>query len=212
MWQRSPRAPPRTVPRGGRPRFPGEDSFVIRDPRERQWPDSSFTIRFHLHPRDQGDPRPQSAAVTLLCRWPCLAIHGAGRRPPIVEDSIPRYGRWPEALPPDRHPGAAGRPDRVNWAFRKTRTPRAATGRAHGFSFVIAGRSSRAMGRLNHRESQDRCRSPSAAPSISVSDKTGLIEFARRWRRVGWNSFSDPVAPRRRLHECRHQGGPMSRA
>lgn len=100
--------------------FRGEDSFVIADPRERQWPDSSFAIRFHLHPAVKATLDRKSAAVTLLLPdghvWQFTA-RGGGLN---LEDSISfATGGGPRPCRQIVIRGTTGRPERVNWAFRK---------------------------------------------------------------------------------------------
>jgi uncharacterized heparinase superfamily protein len=102
----------------------GEDRFAPADRRERDRPLAPFAIRFHLHPAIKASVDRKGEAVLLLLpgkeAWQFSARGGALS----VEDSI--YLSDPAGPRRCRQiviRGLAGRPERVNWAFRKLSRP-----------------------------------------------------------------------------------------
>jgi uncharacterized heparinase superfamily protein len=104
---------------GGRD-FRGEDSFVRADHRDQDWPDAAFTLRFHLHPDLRANLDRNRSSVTLVLPdravWQFTARGGAL----ALEESIfLSTGGAPLASQQVVIRGHVGRPQRVNWAFRR---------------------------------------------------------------------------------------------
>ena len=100
--------------------FRGEDRFARADEMEKDWPEARFAIRFHLHPSVKASVDRKGSTILLLLpnkdAWQFSARGGLLS----LEDSI----YLANAGPPRKCRqivirGLAGRPDTVNWAFRK---------------------------------------------------------------------------------------------
>ena len=100
--------------------FRGEDRLERSDRRGSDWPAVSFSIRFHLHPTVKAslDRKGTSVALVLPNRdvWQ-FSARGGGLS---LEDSIfLATGGPPRVCEQIVIRGMAGRPERVNWAFKK---------------------------------------------------------------------------------------------
>jgi uncharacterized heparinase superfamily protein len=100
--------------------FRGEDRFSRTGSIARDWPETDFTLRFHLHPAIKASADRKGSSIMLLLpnkqAWQFSARGGTL----TLEESIylasssgPRRSRQIVIR------GAIGRPGRVNWAFRK---------------------------------------------------------------------------------------------
>ncbi|MBI3674769.1 MAG: heparinase II/III family protein [Rhizobiales bacterium] len=100
--------------------FRGEDRLERCDRRGSEWPAASFAIRFHLHPTVKAslDRKGTSVALVLPNRdvWQ-FSARGGGLS---LEDSIfLATGGAARVCEQIVIRGMAGRPERVNWAFKK---------------------------------------------------------------------------------------------
>ena len=100
--------------------FRGEDRLERHDPMERGWPEVQFALRFHLHPTLKVEAGRAGASLQLTLPgggvWQFTARGGVLR----LEDSL--FLATGGAAQPCRQiviRGIAGRPDIINWAFRK---------------------------------------------------------------------------------------------
>lgn len=101
----------------------GEDRFVPAGTAEPDGPDTGFAIRFHLHPavRASLDRKGNAVMLQLANReaW-AFTIRGGGL---ALEESVFLAGESPRASQQIVIRGIAGRPERVNWAFKKLDRP-----------------------------------------------------------------------------------------
>ncbi len=98
----------------------GEDRFERDGDVERGWPEQDFALRFHLHPsvQAQQDAAGKGFSLTLAdgAQWHFSARGGQVS----LEDSLfVATGGAPKPCKQLVIRGAVGRPDIINWAFRK---------------------------------------------------------------------------------------------
>lgn len=98
----------------------GEDRFELADGVERAWPESEFALRFHLHPDVWATADAGGRSVSLALAgggiWQFTARGGTL----ALEDSLfVATGSTPRPCRQMVIRGCIGRPDIVNWAFRK---------------------------------------------------------------------------------------------
>jgi uncharacterized heparinase superfamily protein len=104
---------------GGRD-FRGEDSFARTDHRDPDWPDARFALRFHLHPAIRANLDRNHSSVTLTLPdksiWQFTARGGVMG---LEESVFLATGGPPRPSQQVVIRGQVGRPQRVNWAFRR---------------------------------------------------------------------------------------------
>jgi uncharacterized heparinase superfamily protein len=102
----------------------GEDSLARAEGHGGDWPDLGFAIRFHLAPGLRATLDRAGAAVTLVLADRAVWQFSVRGGEPALEDSIfLATGSVPEPCKQIVIRGRVGRPDRINWAFKKLAAP-----------------------------------------------------------------------------------------
>lgn len=98
----------------------GEDHLAREEGQGGDWPDLGFSIRFHLAPGIRTTLDRPGNAVTLVLPDRTVWQFSVRGGEPHLEDSIfLATGGAPEACRQIVVRGRVGRPDRINWAFKK---------------------------------------------------------------------------------------------
>lgn len=102
----------------------GEDQLAREEGQGGDWPDLGFSIRFHLAPGSRATLDRPGNAVTLVLPDRAVWQFSVRGGEPHLEDSIfLATGGAPETCKQIVIRGRVGRPDRINWAFKKLAVP-----------------------------------------------------------------------------------------